>query len=89
MATPLDPSSPLVQPSSPDQANDDVLPGTALIEARITELQREQGYTRFFFCPKDHLDAQAQAQAARGDTLVQVLFPSSGCVRVRPLFVPI
>ncbi|KAK8010393.1 hypothetical protein PG990_009358 [Apiospora arundinis] len=81
MATPLDPSSPLVQPSSPDQANDDVLPGTALIEARITELQREQGYTRFFFCPKDHLDAQAQAQAARGDTLVQVLFPSSGCVR--------
>lgn len=81
-ASPSDTSSPLLQPWGLDQPDDDVRPGTALMDARIRELQREQGYTRFFFQPEHHVD-DPQAQKARGDTLVQVLFPSSSYVRVR------
>ncbi|KAK8119527.1 uncharacterized protein PG998_004153 [Apiospora kogelbergensis] len=79
-ASPSDTSSPLLQPWGLDQPDDDVRPGTALMDARIRELQREQGYTRFFFQPEHHVD-DPQAQKARGDTLVQVLFPSSSYVR--------
>ncbi|KAK8052143.1 hypothetical protein PG993_003528 [Apiospora rasikravindrae] len=74
----MEESSASSQPSSPGQQVDDMNPGTALIEARIMELQREQGYFRFFF-PQDSLDGQAQHTG--GDTLVQIYFPSNGSVR--------
>ncbi|KAK8042781.1 hypothetical protein PG994_013264 [Apiospora phragmitis] len=71
-------SSPLVQPASPGQQDDDTRPGAALIQARIMELQREQGYARFFF--PDHYP-DGPAQPAGGDTLVQIRFPNNSSVR--------
>ncbi|KAK7927000.1 hypothetical protein PG985_003998 [Apiospora marii] len=71
-------SSPLAQPASPGQQDDDALPGAALMDMRILELQREQGHTRFFF-PQDPLAAQAKPEDE--DTFVLIEFPASSSIR--------
>lgn len=79
MAAPSASSSPLAQPVSPGQQDNDARPGTALMDMRILELQREQGHTRFFF-PQDPFSAQANPEDE--DTFVMIEFPTSSSVRV-------